>query len=224
MPLLDNLLAVIAPHSCLVCSKEGQLLCNWCTETTLLPVPSRCYRCASLTSDYSVCSKCRPKTALKHVWVRTEYDGVTKQLLHDYKFARAGAGSVPIAAAMHDVLPYLPANVLIVPVPTATIRVRQRGYDHAELLARHLSQLKYLDYSRVVSRLTQSRQVGANRQQRLHQLENAFLVVKPKQVKGADILLVDDVLTTGATLETVARLLKQAGARSVHAVVFAQKQ
>ena len=224
MPLLDSVLSILAPHTCLVCNTEGSLLCPWCADAALLPIPSRCYRCARLTSDYAVCEKCKPKTTLRHVWIRTDYDGVAKQLLHDYKFARAQAGASAIVLALSDVLPHLPTGTLIVPVPTATVRVRERGYDHALLVARQLAHLKKLDYDRAVTRLTQSRQVGANRALRLTQLEHAFLVAHPRLVKGADVLLVDDVLTTGATLETMARLLKRAGARTVNAVVFAQKQ
>ena len=66
------------------------------------------------------------------------------------------------------------------------------------------------------------RQVGANRRERLRQLHSAFRVVRPDVVRGRHIVLVDDVLTTGATLETAARVLLNAGAARVSAVVLAQ--
>lgn len=224
MPLLDNLLALIAPHDCLVCGQEGALICKWCAPDAFMPVPSRCYRCKRLTTDYATCSNCRRQTSLKHVWIATDYQEIAQQLLHKYKFERAQAGVSSIGTALENVLPHLAPDILIIPVPTATSRVRQRGYDQVGLLARYLARQRQLVWTRAVTRLTQSRQVGSGRQQRLTQLQNAFLVTKPKIIEGAHILLVDDVVTTGATLEAVSRVLKQAGAKTIDAVVFAQKQ
>lgn len=224
MPLLDYLFSVIAPHACLVCLKDGKLLCDWCILDAFEPVPSRCYHCKRLTSDFATCLACRRRAPLRHVWVKSQYSGVAKQLLHSFKFERARSAAPVIASAMYETLPYLPVNTILVPVPTATSRVRQRGYDQAVLLARSISKHTGLNMEIVLVRLTQSRQVGADRQKRLKQLEAAFYIKKPKTIKGADILLVDDVVTTGATLEIVARNLKHAGAKSVCAVVFAQKQ
>ncbi len=156
--------------------------------------------------------------------MRTTYEGAAKDLLHIYKFERAPVGTFPIARAMCEVLPYLPAHTLVIPVPTATSRIRERGYDHAALLARGIAKERGWMWDRAVTRLSQSRQVGANRQQRHAQLKDAFAVSKPALINGADVLVVDDVVTTGSTLEAVARALKQAGAKSINAVVFAQKQ
>lgn len=72
-------------------------------------------------------------------------------------------------------------------------------------------------------RLTQSRQLGAVRKHRLSQLEGTFVVTKPKLIDKANILLMDEVVTTGATQETVAKLLGKSGAISISGLVFAQK-
>lgn len=224
MPLLDTLLSVVAPHSCLGCQIEGGLLCRWCAPDAFPALPSRCYRCHKSTQDSATCKQCRSQSKLKHVWVVTDYDFIAKQLLHKYKFERAQAAAAIIAAAMSDRLPYVADKVLIVPVPTATVRIRQRGYDHAALLAQSLARSQNRQWSRAVTRLTQSRQVGASRRQRMHQLQGAFEVTQPQLVRGADILIVDDVITTGATLEAVSTMLKQAGAKTITAVIFAQKQ
>jgi ComF family protein len=118
----------------------------------------------------------------------------------------------------------LHTGTLIVPIPTAISRIRQRGYDQTVLLARALSRQGHLLRADVLVRVSRSRQVGANRQKRLAQLRNSFIVSGNELVRKADILLIDDVVTTGATLETAATVLKKAGAKSVSAVVFAQKQ
>ena len=98
-----------------------------------------------------------------------------------------------------------------------------RGYDHAALLARELARHTELTTMPVLRRVGQTRQVGATRSQRLKQLEGAFYVRRPEEIQGKKILLVDDLVTTGATLEAAARCLRLAGARTVSAVVFAQK-
>ena len=224
MPLLERLLAPLAPHMCLVCGQENFLLCNFCAQDVLIPLPSRCYRCQRLTDDFKVCSKCQPQTVLKHVWIATNYTGAAQELVKRYKFERARAAVDILAAALDQALPYGLKDILIIPVPTATSRIRLRGYDHAALLARALANRRKLDWQRLVTRVSQSRQVGSNRKQRHKQLKNAFIVTNPSAVKGRKILIIDDVTTTGATLETMAQVLKNAGAKQVDAVVFAQKQ
>lgn len=224
MPFLERILSVFAPHNCLVCESEGKLVCGWCAQDAFQDIPSRCYRCKRLTSDSAVCLSCRRRTPLKHVWIRTEYGETAKELLRLYKYERARSADAIIAEAMNEVLPYFQPNTLIIPVPTATSRMRKRGYDHAALLARNLACSHSLLCSRAVTHLTQSRQVGASREQRLRQLKTSLMVIKPEMVKNSEILLVDDVVTTGATLETMAAILKEAGAKTINAVVFAQKQ
>jgi competence protein ComFC len=224
MPLLEKILSVVAPHQCLICQREGKLLCAWCEPDAFPPLPSRCYRCHALSNDFAVCDRCRRHSPLRQVWVRTAFEGVAKELAHGYKYERQSESLNPIVSTMAEAMPYLDDQTLLVPIPTATARKRQRGYDHALRLARHLAaQTKHM-YIQPLARLNQTRQVGAGRQQRFLQLQNAFVVTKPKLVRGKRIILVDDIVTTGATLETVAQLFKAAGAKRVDAVVFAQKR
>lgn len=223
MNIIDALLAAVAPHDCMGCGAEGTLLCRPCRMERFSPLPSKCYRCRALTSEYAVCGPCRPKTPLKHVWMATEYKGFAKDVVHRLKFERAGAAAVPLAEAIADILPFFEKSLLVVPVPTASSRVRQRGYDQAVLLAKQIARKKRLRYSSVLRRSGQARQVGATRSERLRQLEGAFYVPAPQKVTGAEVLLVDDIATTGASLEAAARTLKQAGAQKVYGAVFAHK-
>jgi ComF family protein len=219
MLLLDKLVGIAAPHQCLVCGREGGLLCAWCAPDAITALPSRCYRCSAQTEDFKTCPKCRRVSRLKHVWIRTNLDKLARRLIYDYKFKHARAAAHDIAGQMVQCLPYF-ADSLLVPVPTATSRVRQRGFDHTELLARVLSRPLGLEKQIILRRLGQSRQVGTKRQQRIKQVAGCFQITKA--IKDKKILLVDDVLTTGATLEEAARVLKQAGAKQVDAIVFAQ--
>ncbi|MDL2341577.1 MAG: phosphoribosyltransferase family protein [Patescibacteria group bacterium] len=115
-----------------------------------------------------------------------------------------------------------PATTIVVPLPTATSRVRQRGYDQAALLARNYSKLTGLSCLPCLARVGQQHQRGASRQQRLEQLQRAYRVKRRFSLAGASVLLVDDVTTTGASLRAAADTLLRAGATQVSAIVFAQ--
>jgi len=219
MNLLDGLISMVAPHDCLLCGREGKLVCSWCLPDALPILPPTCYRCHALSPDNAVCDICRRSSPLKHVWVRTNYDGLAKELIHYYKFLHARASADDIASLIIQDLPYL-ADYVLVPVPTATKRVRQRGFDHTKLLAKELSKLLNLEAHRYLIRLGQSQQVGTKRQQRIKQVAGSFRAVG--SVAGRKLLLIDDVTTTGATIEEAARVLKRAGAKQVDAIVFAQ--
>ena len=188
-------------------------------------LPSRCFHCRRFTRDSAVCTACRRQTRLKHVWVLTDYDGVAKQILGKYKFHRAKSAHTTIAQAMVEALPDIPSTTLVVPVPSATKRIRTRGYDHAALIAQDVSKLRGLTYSPILARLTQTRQVGTDKKHRISQLKEAFCLKSPDlRLVGKEVLIIDDVTTTGATLDCVAEELYKAGARQINALIFAQKQ
>lgn len=223
MRVIEDIIAFLAPHYCIACGQEGAVVCDWCLPDFATPLPERCYRCKAMARDSRVCGKCRKASCLKHVWARTEYDALPKRLVHDFKFERKKAAAAPIARLMGERLPYLPQETIVAHIPTATSRVRRRGYDPAELIASVLAQELGLRHETLLRRVTQTRQVGAKRAERLKQMEHAFRSVNTDGIKGATVLLIDDLTTTGSTLEAAARSLKDAGATSVSAAVFAQK-
>lgn len=217
MNLLDSLISVLAPHICLGCGTEGRLLCRDC-QAKLPPLPERCYRCRRLMSGWRTCASCRSSSNLYVVQVRSTYEGTAKTLVWQLKFQAAQSAARDIAACLAPLL--ITTNQLIVPVPTATRRARQRGYDQAKLIAQALASQTGMDYADCLRRQGQAHQVGASRAVRLRQLTGNFRVVQP--LAGQQILLVDDVVTTGATLEAAAAVCRGAGARRVSAIVFAQ--
>lgn len=223
MVMFELVISLLAPHTCLGCGSEGHLICSWCHPEVFIPLPSRCCRCKRLTKEFAVCKSCRSSLRLRRVWVATAYDGVAKQLVTRYKFGRARAAAKPIALALDETLPYLPPATIITFVPTATTRLRQRGYDQAELIATELARRRGLKCRRLITRLSQTRQVGAAKRQRERQLAGAFVVTRPLICQGGSVLVVDDVITTGSTLEAIAQVLRDSGAAHVDAAVFAQK-
>lgn len=220
MSFIDRILGIFAPYECLGCQVEGDLLCTACIQQ-LLSIPEQCYRCYRPSAQAFTCPDCAVVSSLFGVRAGTRYSGVAKELVARLKFSGAQAATRPIAARL---LPFLsPGHALVVmPVPTATSRVRGRGYDQAKLLAREMSRQAKLPYLDCLVRRGQTHQVGSSRDQRLLQLQGAFRVASPQKVRGKHILLIDDVLTTGATLEEAAKLLKAHGAAQVQAMVFAR--
>lgn len=200
------------------------MVCAWCLPDLAAPMPARCYRCKIQASESRVCDPCRRGNRLQHVWVRASYEDDVKRLIHGFKFERKQAACEPIVRLMTEALPYFPSDTLVVHVPTATSRARQRGYDHAELIAKALAAELGLEHAPLLRRIGQARQVGSKRAERLEQLERAFRPAKSGPIEQARILLVDDLVTTGGTLQSAARALYRAGAKTVDAVVFAQKE
>lgn len=223
MSLFDTLIGKIAPYDCLACGAEGHLLCTACTNR-LAVIPERCYRCQEISKNSLTCVNCRQASQLYRVQVATAYSGSAKALIWQLKLAGARATARIMANRMAMLVKDSTSGTVIMPVPTATSRVRQRGYDQAKLLARELARQTRLPYLDCLARHGQAHQHGLSRQQRLTQLASAFRVRRPQTVQAADVLLVDDVVTTGATLEAAAATLKTAGATQISAVVFARPQ
>lgn len=219
MRLIEHIISTIAPHECLGCAREGSLLCVDCARS-LPAIVSRCYRCQRLTDDFRTCRSCRSSSPLFAVYAATPYDGLAKDILVKIKYERAQEGMSRLAASVESLLPPLD-DVIITHVPTAHARVRMRGFDQAQLLARQIAAIRKATYTPLLLRMSNKRQVGRRREERKKQMAEAFVATNLGKLQNKHILLVDDVITTGSTLEAAAATLKTAGVSRVSAVVFA---
>jgi ComF family protein len=219
MSFIDKILSVITPYECLVCGVEGDLACPDCLNEFLIKY-QECYRCRRPSSDSLTCGDCVERSALYRAAAVVYYQDLPKDLVWRLKSAGAQAAATTMARCM---LPWLAPDIeLIIPAPTASRRVRQRGYDQSRLLARQLSKLSGIPWASGLLRSGQAHQVGADKDHRLRQLETAFTAQNISLLQNARIVLVDDVITTGATIESAARTLRQAGAARVEALAFAR--
>ncbi|HSW74863.1 MAG TPA: phosphoribosyltransferase family protein [Candidatus Saccharimonadales bacterium] len=158
------------------------------------------------------------KTGLDDVLVFTLYEGLAQKLLHASKFERASAGLTQIAE-MVATLP-VPEGVITY-LPTANQRVRQRGHDHARRIARDVSRLKRQPFLSLILRINNERQAGASALARTTHMQAAFRITEAKNLNDQRAIVIDDVITTGASMAAAAKLLKQAGAAKVYGVAFA---
>ena len=226
MNLMESAIGLLAPPLCVGCEAEGTALCVACSESEILPYGSRCWRCGALMPLPRACKSCRSFGGPRQVWLVTQYDGLTQKLVQIYKFGQQRVAAQALAELMTQTFSwsdYKKQNYLVVPVPTATKRIRERGFGHSELLAKLVAQKLNLPSCKALRRLGQKHQIGASRSTRLTQPEGNYYVRLPKQIKDKNILLVDDVLTTGATLRAATKTLRAAGAKHVDALVFAKR-
>lgn len=221
--MLERFISLLAPHQCMACGHEGSLLCEWCAFNAIELMPARCYRCFSVSVDSKVCSRCKKLTVLEYVWVRAQYADLAHDLVYALKFSRTKAAARVIAELLDESLPYLEKDTIITYVPTATSRVRIRGYDQTRLIAKELAAIRRLKCQKLLIRIGQTRQVRSGRLQRAEQAAGNYIAVPGVPLETA-VVLIDDIVTTGATLESAAKVLKSTGAKRVFGAAFAQKQ
>jgi ComF family protein len=216
---INRLLSYIAPLTCEGCGREGTALCMECSEM-IDTLPNICYACGRASRSALPCDTCKLSHSPQHVWVYAEYKDLLKRLIYGYKFEYKRDTAPVFGQIIDEALPYFAEPPYVTFVPTADSHRRERGFDHAELIAKELAQLRGWRYGRTLVRTRTARQLGASRADRKMQIKGAF---RPTgSVTDKHILLIDDVLTTGATIEECTRILKAAGARAVDAVVAAR--
>jgi ComF family protein len=222
--VLDAVVGLLAPHHCLLCGATGHVLCPACAETVGEPHEPCCAGCKKLSKNWKTCSSCKKWLVVDSVIVAAPYSSLYEALLHAYKYEFKRRAADSIAQLMCELVEKSFFNdATLVPIPTASARVRQRGFDNGRLLAQEVSRRLQLPLKPLLHRSTNNRQVGATRKQRLEQMRHEFVLVDIQAVAGKSFLLVDDVLTTGATVAAAAKVLKKAGAKQVSALIFAQK-
>ena len=219
---IEQVIALMIPLECHICGREGDMLCLSCQMQVLPEHISRCYLCNKLTKQQRICTSCAPKSRLRRVWWLGLYKNTVKELIFEMKYHRKRAYARSFGRILSEHIPYLPDDTLVVPIPTASNRIRMRGFDQADLIAKQFAADKDLTFSPLLYRRTQVDQIGKNRDQRQQQIKQSIALHAKADIAGRTILLIDDVLTTGASLEAAAQLLRKNGARHVDAAVVAR--
>lgn len=218
----DKIIGLAAPLACIRCGVEGLAVCKNCQTKIISLKRSSCYLCNRITRDWRSCSTCRHKTRVRGAIIASHYEGFIKQLILNLKYQRTRAAADCLAGILDGHISRFLKFDLVTSVPITTNRARQRGYNQAELIAKPLAKRLGTPYLQTLSRLGQTRQVGTERKARLQQMAHTMYVYKPQKVKGMGILLIDDVITTGATITEAARALKAAGAKYIWAAAVAK--
>ena len=179
----------------------------------------QCYRCGVVTIGGRTCENCAPLVRLTGVVVPGRYTGVLREAVLGLKFHRQQAVVDVLATWLMEVVRSEQFD-FVTSVPISPARYRERGYNQSELLARALVRRTGLRYRAVLGREGATHQLGAGRADRFRQVEGKFY--STKRLHGERLLVVDDVITTGATLEACAAELLAAGAGEVWGAAVAR--
>lgn len=211
MGVFSQFLSLIFPEKCLSCGKGETALCLPCALS--LPRGFPPYKNTFVLYDYG------DKLVKKAVWL--------------LKYRNKRAIALIFAIVMRDSLLEELSELrlmknfvspILVPVPISAKRFRERGYNQAELIASELSRLGEFELNAsalVKSRHTESQVKTQSRRERLKNLRGSFVVKNPDKIRGRNIILIDDVITTGATLSEARETLKKAGVKTILSVAVA---
>lgn len=244
---LNSITSVVFPADCRICNLPLSgfsflPVCNSCWNNLPQQLGSLCTRCGESLqgeppSDEAVCRVCRAtEPPFDKAVAHGIYAGELRAFVHLLKYD----GMEPIARRLGILIadqvltiPDLSTNLTVIPVPLFARKRRQRGFNQSELLARSVRgairrrrpemQIKLVAGALTRQRATES-QAGLSPHQRRVNLRGAFSVPRPALVEGKDVLVIDDIYTTGATARACAQALRRAGAAHVWVATVARAQ
>lgn len=218
--MVDRLLDIVAPHLCSGCGEIGTLLCDNCKYNITSQAFSGCILC-NRTSNEGICQ--HHKVAFQQIWVVGERSGTLQRLIGGFKFQNMKTASRSLAELLDARIPSLPDTTVVIPVPTASTHIRERGYDHTLLIAQHFAHLRGLQMNNnLVGRRHTKTQHSANRADRIRQAVSAFQL-QGSVNKQVPYLIIDDVVTTGSTILEASQTLAVAGGRYISVGVLARQ-
>ncbi|TAL14688.1 ComF family protein [Patescibacteria group bacterium] len=217
--MIDTLLSFIAPHYCCGCGRVGSLLCGNCKYDIIHEQQSVCLVCKKPVGAAGVCRTCR--LTYDSAWSVGERRDTLQRLIGLYKFKYAREAYRVLGDLLIEALPDFPSDTIVVPIPTVSSHIRQRGYDHTLLIADYFARKRGLHLKQLLTRKTRTIQRHASASVRQTQAKVAFAPRKQIINGAAPYLLIDDVATTGSTLIYATKLLKEMGASRVMVAVVA---
>jgi len=233
----DFILDTLFPIKCIGCEKEKEWICSTCFSKLNLQQEQTCPYCQrNITPHGETCFSCKRKNRLDGLFVAGYYHNELLQTaIHLYKYRFIQDLSFPLGKFLLKAVHFYEISLpdLIIPIPLHKYRQRWRGFNQSFLLAQFLSQNLLPHYSipikNVLKRIRFNKPQASlhNYLQREKNIEGIFQLeknVSPHFIKNKKIWLIDDVVTTGSTLNEATKILKKAQAQSVWGIVLARQK
>lgn len=225
--LKGTVLDFFFPRWCVGCGREGEFICASCRRSLSRVMPPLCPKCGKPQPSGVCCPACVGWQArIDGIRSPFRFDGVMRQAIHQLKYRNLRALAQELAELLRDYLTASPMpGEVVVPVPLHRKRLRERGYNQSSLLAKELGKLiklPVIDDCLIRQRHAPPQARTLTVEERRSNVDGAF-VCRDRRLLGKQVLLIDDVSTSGATLDACAAALKAAGAISVWGLVLARE-
>ncbi|MBU1130824.1 ComF family protein [Patescibacteria group bacterium] len=222
--IINATLILLFPIECIGCNKEDAYLCDKCFLTIPLHEKVEPFE--------------HPLQYVDEIWTATDYqNNLVQTAIHHLKFRHIKELAQPLSRLLIEFYDNAtrPATddsrfatrdlrYSIIPVPLNKKRLLERDFNQSELIGKLFSD--YFGFELLADAVKRTRntphQVGLNKKQRQTNLKDAFIITKPDLIKNENIILIDDVVTTGSTLEEIAKALKENGAQRVMGLIAAK--
>jgi ComF family protein len=229
----EFLLDLFFPKFCFGCKKEGGYLCEDCLATIGVLESQFCPGCQKRLLDGRVCPACKKFIKLNGLYFAAPYkNNLIKKLITQFKYE-------PFVKELRETLAHLIITYLelcdkkesdfsefyLIPVPLEIKRLKWRGFNQSEEIGKELIKfLKIPLVSDVLYKIKETPpQMKLSAEARIENIKGAFLVKNREKIIGRKILLIDDVYTTGSTMQECARVLKESGAKEIWGVAVARE-
>jgi len=236
--LISGLLDIVYPKLCLACKSKlanssiDELVCQSCWGKIKRNLPPFCHSCGRRLEKQNfsknICPVClKQKLHFDRAFSPCVYEGVIKELIHAFKYSNKDYLGFTLSRLMTEFIKEYNVPIdfmdLIVPIPLHNTRFREREFNQAEILSKYIASefKKAFAPGALLRHRNTKTQTGLEINQRRLNVSGSFSITNPADIKGKNILLVDDVLTTGSTSSEAALALKNSGANIVFVLTLA---
>lgn len=222
---------MLFPKRCVGCRKNGEYICTDCFATISFDIEKICTVCNKSSLDGKTHPVCVGKYTLDGTLSSVAYKGIIRKLLYQLKYQPYLTDLIPdLAELMYEALiqneifvHLIKEKPILIPIPLSPKRLKKRGYNQAELLTKQLGKRFDLKVFNILKRVKDTKpQYGLKREERLVNIKDAFDISSKISQMGKIAIIVDDVLTTGSTLNEAAKILKKNGFKEVWGVALAK--
>lgn len=218
MEYLRAIWDILFPKKCINCGREGQYLCEDCLS--LIEINPFNYCLCEKLEKRNKCKNCQDRSLDKILSATSFKNKIVKEAIHKFKYGYIEELSVPLSLLILNHLQAIDCqidkNFVIVPVPIHIKKKRRRGFNQSEEIAKIISSSTTIPLSTTLIKTKETKpQMELSRAERIENIKDCFRIKDKNEIKNKTILLIDDVYTTGTTMDQCAKTLKENGAREV---------